>query len=166
MERTGPRIDRLGAAVVIRPGFETAPRAFDALADADWDQAWEQPMREVILALAEAHRSGARRIVVVVPTTAMSGGAVHAHVAAPAEAIRVLVKSAARQWGPDGVTVNAVAVSPEQVLDRADLADPGSLAPPALDGHGDPSAVIAFLASEAAGDVTGQTVTVDGGRWM
>jgi 3-oxoacyl-[acyl-carrier protein] reductase len=165
MERAGPRIERRGEAVVIHPAFDTAPRSFESLSDTDWDAAWEQPMRDVIGALAEAHRSGARRIVVVVPTTAMSGGALHTHVAAPAEAIRVLVKSAARQWGADGITVNAVAVSPELVLDHPELADPGSLAPPALDGD-DPSAVIAFLASEAAGDLTGQTVTVDRGRWM
>jgi 3-oxoacyl-[acyl-carrier protein] reductase len=166
MERPSARIERRGDAVVIHPWFDPAPRTFESLSDDDWDRAWEQPVRDVIVAMAEAHRSGARRIVVVVPTTAMSGGDLHAHVAAPAEAIRVLVKSAARQWGPDGVTVNAVAVSPERVLDHAELADPGSLAAPALDGHDDPSAVIAFLASEAAGDLTGQTVTVDGGRWM
>jgi NAD(P)-dependent dehydrogenase (short-subunit alcohol dehydrogenase family) len=166
MEGSGPRIERRGEAVVIHPCFDGAPRPFESLSDADWDRAWEQPMRDVIVAMAQAHRDGARRIVVVIPTTAMSGGAVHAHVAAPAEAIRVLVKSAARQWGPDGVTVNAVAVSPERVLDHPELADPGSLAAPALAGHDDPSAVIDFLASEASGDLTGQTVTVDGGRWM
>jgi 3-oxoacyl-[acyl-carrier protein] reductase len=123
-------------------------------------------MREAIDALQDAFRSGARRIVVVVPTIGMSGGAQHAHVAATAEALRVLVKSAARQWGRDGITVNAVAVAPELVLDAAALAGPATLAPPALAPPGDASAVLDFLCSEAAGDVTGQTVTVDGGRWM
>ncbi len=46
------------------------------------------------------------------PTTGMSGGDHYAATAATAEAVRVLVKSAARQWGADGVTVNAVAVGP------------------------------------------------------
>ena len=36
-----------------------------------------------------------------------------AHTAATAEAIRVLVKSAARQWGANGTTVNCIAVAPQ-----------------------------------------------------
>ena len=75
--------------------------------------------------LQAALHGGVRRIVVVVPTTAMSGGSHYVHTAAAAEAIRVLVKSAARQWGERGVTVNAVAVAARRIPRRSRRRGPG-----------------------------------------
>ena len=158
-------VQRVGDGVVIRPRFDPEPRAFDSLTEEHWDAAWEQPMRATIEALQQAHHDGVRHIVVVVPTTGMSGSANYAHVAAPAEAIRVLVKSAARQWGADGITVNAVAVDPASVLRVPEAAGPISLAPAALP-EAEPTKTIEFLCSAAAADITGQTITVDGGRWL
>ncbi len=152
-------------SAVIRPSFDTIARPFDTITDEQWNDAWETPMRDTVAELQAAFRGGARRIVVIVPTTAMSGGLCHVHLAAPAEAVRVLVKSAARQWGRHGVTVNVVAVAPEDFDIDQSIAGPTSLAPPALSDR-DPTALIEFLCSEAAGDVTGQTIVVDGGVWM
>jgi NAD(P)-dependent dehydrogenase (short-subunit alcohol dehydrogenase family) len=154
-----------GSAVVICPYIDPVARPFHELTDADWNAAWEQPMQALIADLQAAFHGGAKRVVVIVSTTGMSGGAQYAHAAATAEAARVLVKSAARQWGAHGVTVNAVALDPSVMLDSPGLAGPTSIAPPALD-HADPQALIDFLCSEAAGDVTGQTFVVDGGVWM
>ena len=152
-------------AVVIRPPFDPVARPFHTLTDDQWEAAWETPLRHTIEALVAAHAAGATRVVVMVPTTAMSGGAQYAHVAAAAEAIRVLVKSTARQWGATGITVNAVAVSPVEFGIDVDTAGPTSIAPAALP-HASSEALVAFLCSEAAADITGQTLVVDGGVWM
>ena len=106
------------------------------------------------------------RVVVVLPTTGLSGGHSYALAAAVFEAQRVLAKAAARQWGPHGIRVNTVAISPELVLDDADRADVHYLAPPAFaTGTGEVVSTVAFLLGPDCG-VTGQTITVDGGRWL
>lgn len=154
------------SARVIVPPLVIEPMRVVDLTDDDIDRCWERPMRVVIEELQRAHADGCRRIVVVVPTTGMSGGAEHAAVAATSEAARVLVKSAARQWGSDGVTVNAVALDPEVFGIDTAVTGPVSIAPRALEGAVDPSGTISFLCSDAAGHVTGQTVVCDGGLWM
>src|SRR5260370_31879217 len=77
------------------------------------------------------------RIVFVTPTVSMSGAAGLVPYTTAVEGQRLLAKSAARQWGPDGITVNCVAVAPEQVpIGGASTAT--SLAAPALGRPGHP----------------------------
>ena len=153
------------ARVIVAPlVVEAVPVA--RITDEQIDRLWEQPMRSVITELQRAHDDGCRRIVVVVPTTGMSGGAQYAAVSAAAEAMRVLVKSAARQWGRTGITVNAVALAPETFGVDAAVSGPVSIAPRALEGAVDPVATVSFLCSDGAAHVTGQTFVCDGGLWM
>jgi 2-hydroxycyclohexanecarboxyl-CoA dehydrogenase len=94
--------------------------------------------------------------------------------AAAKEAVRGLTKSAAAEWGPLGITVNAVApmgfsdalvtwydgLSPDErqaELERIPLRRIG-------DPERDVGAVVAFLASSDAAYITGRTIFVDGGR--
>jgi NAD(P)-dependent dehydrogenase (short-subunit alcohol dehydrogenase family) len=94
--------------------------------------------------------------------------------AAAKEAVRGLTKSAAAEWGPLGITVNAIAP-----MGRSDAYEAwfGSLSADEqqvqlervpLRRIGDPvkdiGAVVAFLASSDAGYITGRTLFVDGGR--
>jgi 3-oxoacyl-[acyl-carrier protein] reductase len=90
-------------------------------------------------------------------------------------AIRGFAKSLAREWGPDQVTVNVVSplgLSP--AMERAIEADPAMEERLArrvpLGWVGDPEtdvgAGVAFLVSDAAHYITGQTLGIDGGHFM
>jgi 3-oxoacyl-[acyl-carrier protein] reductase len=86
--------------------------------------------------------------------------------------INALTKSMARELGPEGIRVNAVAPhaiatelsaewSPErrQAIERS--IPLGRLGTP-----DEVAGVVAFLASDLAGFVTGEIVNVNGGAWM
>jgi NAD(P)-dependent dehydrogenase (short-subunit alcohol dehydrogenase family) len=94
------------------------------------------------------------------------------------EAIRSLTRSAAREWGKHGITVNCI--SPVIINDSgrrqlARITDPDQLESAKRasleriplgrfgDAEQDAGAVLTFLASDDAGFVTGETLRVDGG---
>ncbi len=150
-----------------------APSSFADVTDAAWDATWERTMRSTLFLFQAAFPAmrdgGFGRFVVVTPTLSMSGAPGLAPLAAAVEGQRLLAKSAARQWGAHGITVNCIAPAPELALEGVSAASV-SLAAPALGRAGDPRAdlgpVVTFLASEAAHFVTGATLCVDGGVWM
>ncbi len=102
---------------------------------------------------------------------------VNAHVGtleynAAKEALRTLTRTAAREWAPHGIVVNAICPGAKTAASRrvfaahpeletaADAANPmGRLGDPLLDI----APVAAFLASEDARYLTGNTLFVDGG---
>jgi NAD(P)-dependent dehydrogenase (short-subunit alcohol dehydrogenase family) len=170
----GPMVAELRAAgslaapdvAVLVPPIEGAATPFADLDDEAFAAAWERPMRWAITALQAAHRAGARRIIVVVPDIGLTGGRDYAHVAATAEGLRATVKSAARQWGVSGITVNAIVVPSSAFgVDRA-VAGPSSIAPPALAAAVPVVATIVSFAAGPAHHVTGQTLVADGGIVM
>jgi 3-oxoacyl-[acyl-carrier protein] reductase len=127
-------------------------------------------MRQTIVAFQSAHRAGHTRLIALVPTIGMSGAPCLAPTAATSEAIRVMVKSAARQWGSDGITVNCIAVAPELFGIDAAVVGSVSIAPAALPTRGsvtdDLLPLIRLVASADAHHLTGATLTADGGLWM
>ena len=140
-----------------------------------WVEACEAPMAEAF-AVARAcrpHLSDRARLVWVMPTVAMGGAAGFVGSAAASEGIRALAKSAARQWGPEGLTTAVLAVAPEVAFTPeagAELAATTTLADPALgrpgDPYGDLAPLLDLLADPAARFVTGATLVADGGVWM
>jgi 3-oxoacyl-[acyl-carrier protein] reductase len=94
--------------------------------------------------------------------------------AAAKAGLEALVRSLAMELGPAGVTVNAVVpgfirkdAGAHRAIDPAALAAQTARIPLRRIGTPeDVAAVIAFLASAAAGYVTGQTIHVDGGLVM
>ena len=90
-------------------------------------------------------------------------------------ALRGFAKSLAREWGPLGVNVNLVSpLAATPALDQAMIEDPAMEARLAAriplgrvgDSEADIGPVVAFLLGDGARYITGQTVVVDGGRFM
>jgi NAD(P)-dependent dehydrogenase (short-subunit alcohol dehydrogenase family) len=93
---------------------------------------------------------------------ALTGMAPYAPYNMAKEATRALTRTAAREWGADGITVNNVQPVAETWGD-VDVPPPTN----ALGRYGSPEAdiapVVLFLASEDARYLTGYTLTPDGG---
>jgi 3-oxoacyl-[acyl-carrier protein] reductase len=143
------------------------PRPLVEVDDDEWDELADVPVRATLatLQVARARLGPGGRIVVVVPAVSLTGQAGLVPLCTAGEGQRLLAKSAARSWGGDGLTVNAVA---------ADLADLGGEAavtstrgralPP---GSGDDLVdAITLLLSPHAARITGATLGADGGDVM
>lgn len=148
------------------------PRPLVELHEKQWAEIWERGFLTTVRCCQVAHdhmRGRGGRIVLVTPTLALTGAARFAPYAALAEAQRALAKSAARQWGADGITVNCLAPGPGALLGDAMAFDETILAPPALpdaSSEADLGPVLGFLAGGDSHALTGATLCVDGGVWM
>ena len=155
-------------AAVEPAGLERRPLV--EVDDERWWSVWEATMRTSLWLCQAVHphlagRDG--RVVFLTPTLSMSGAPGLAPLAAAVEGQRLLAKSAARQWGVDGITVNCVAPSPELLgVDAGEMA----LSAPALgragDAEDDLGPIVAFLCSAGSHFLTGATLSADGGVWM
>lgn len=160
-------------AVVLGPA-ETLSRALvDGVGDVivvDANAAADETMWHTLVALQAAHTSmvaDGRRIVVILPTIGMSGAARLVDYTAAIEGIRSMAKSAARQWGSEGIAVNIIAAPVSLFRSDIDASHLTSAAVP-NDGMLIHSVVetAKFLLRGDIDHLTGQTVIVDGGSVM
>lgn len=119
---------------------------------------------------------GRGRIVTMGSAMGITGAPGYAPYSAAKEAIRSLTRTAAREWGQYGITVNCVC--PASVAHRLPPGEEGARAeafaamyadhPLGRDGdlESDIAPAVAFLLSDASQYVTGQTLMVDGGGIM
>jgi NAD(P)-dependent dehydrogenase (short-subunit alcohol dehydrogenase family) len=167
------RLDALVFAHV--PAAAARPKPMAEMTDDHWQAVWEDTMRAMIYSLQGAYAQFRQatpprgRFVVIIPALAMTGGPNYSATAAMAEGQRLMMKSVARQWGPENVTANAVTVANSVMIPGAPDFE-YSLAERALGHTGDPETdigpVVSFLCSDLARFVTGTTFFCEGGLWM
>jgi NAD(P)-dependent dehydrogenase (short-subunit alcohol dehydrogenase family) len=164
------RIDVL----VNNAGLGTNHDALDATEE-EWDELMAVNLRGLFFACQAAGRHmvgrGYGRIVNLSSQAGRVGIPRHAAYSASKGGVELLTKVLALEWGPHGVTVNAVAPTfvrtpgTAERLDRPDfLQDVVSRIPIGRVGTtGEVAAAVIFLASRSAGLVNGTSVVVDGG---
>ncbi len=115
------------------------------------------------------------RIVNFASSMGITGGRGFAAYNASKEAIRALTRTAAREWGPDGIVVNAIAPAAASERGKASAARQSEaylefIKSCPMGRQGDPELDIApiawFLCSDACRYLTGHTFMADGGAFM
>jgi NAD(P)-dependent dehydrogenase (short-subunit alcohol dehydrogenase family) len=113
------------------------------------------------------------RIVNFASSMGITGGTGFAAYNASKEAIRALTRTAAREWGPDGIVVNAIAPAAATHHGEAGKQSEGYrifIQNCPMGRQGDPELDIApiawFLCSDACRYLTGHTFMADGGAFM
>ena len=114
-------------------------------------------------------------IVSVLANYVWTGSAGTVHSAAAKAGVLSMTQTLAVEWAPHGIRVNAVAPGPiesagaaRQLWPSADAIDRITDSVP-LKRWGQASEVadaVAFLVSDRAGFITGETLTIDGGSWL
>jgi NAD(P)-dependent dehydrogenase (short-subunit alcohol dehydrogenase family) len=169
-------VDVLVNSAGLYAGLQRGP--FFELDEGEWDRVMAVNVKGTWLCaracVAAMRSAGGGAIVNLASTTAINGSAGFAHYVASKGAVIALTRSMAREVGPLGIRVNAIApgftlteasrelFAGEDVDPETYALDRGSLKRPAQPD--DVVGAALWLAGGGAGYVTGQTVVVDGGR--
>ena len=170
-------VKRLGpVAVLVNNAGIVRDTLLLRMGEDDWDAVVDTDLRSVYLCTRAALRGMIRahwgRIVNISSVVGLQGNAGQANYAAAKAGILGFTRAIAREVGSRGITVNAVApgfIATDITATLPDETKDSILAQVALGRLGAPEEVaeaVAFLASDSAGYITGQVLTVDGGMVM
>jgi 3-oxoacyl-[acyl-carrier protein] reductase len=165
-----------GIHVLVNNAGVSADMLTMRLSEEDWDRVLDTDLKGAFLTTKAALRPMIRqrwgRIINIASVVAYTGNAGQASYASAKAGLIGLSKSVAREVATRGITVNVVApglVDTDMtdrltdeirtwMLDQVPMGRPGTV--------GDVAAAVAFLASDDAAYITGQTIKVDGGMVM
>jgi 2-hydroxycyclohexanecarboxyl-CoA dehydrogenase len=154
--------------------------AFEELTDAQWDRMFEVNMKGTFIvtqvAIPDMKAAGWGRIVNISSSSAQSGAPMMAHYSASKGAIIAFTKTLARELGPLGITANNIpprfvmnTVMSEQHFKNPNQSREEWIKAGPIRRQGEPEDIAgacAYLVSDEAGYVTGQTIGVNGGRYI
>lgn len=160
----------------VLPALALQARAVHQLGLAEWHAACRDAIKALLYVLqATFTQLGGRggSVAALGPALSLAGAEQLVALSTALEGQRGLVKSAARQWGRCGLTVNWVAVAPRALSPLFDNL-PLPVKPDAVQvalGRGPAlqegvAGVLDFLGSPAGHALTGTTLMADGGEWM
>jgi 3-oxoacyl-[acyl-carrier protein] reductase len=170
-------IDTFGAIdILVNNAGTTRDQLLMMMSEADWDVVLRTNLKGVFNCCKAAARKMMRqrsgRIINISSVSGIAGQGGQTNYAASKAGVIGLTKSLAKELGPRNITVNAVAPGfvptaltnelSEEMKERAREATP-------LGRMGQPEEIayaVAFLASDRAGFITGEVLTVDGGLVM
>ena len=170
-------IDRFGRLdILINNAGITRDSLLVRMSEDDWDAVIETNLKGAFLCTKAVQRQMMRqrygRIINITSVSGLAGNAGQANYAAAKAALVGFTKSVAKETGSRGITVNAVAPGfvltdltadlPESLIEQAKTSTP-------LGRWGTAREIayaVAFLASDEAGFITGQVLSVDGGLAM
>jgi 3-oxoacyl-[acyl-carrier protein] reductase len=146
------------------------------MSDDDWNVVINTNLTSAFVAIRAAARAMMKnrfgRIVNISSTSGVVGNAGQANYAAAKAGLMGLTKTIARELGSNGVTANVIAPGfietdmthnlPQEVKDQVT----GAMAVKRLGSGDDIAAAVAYVTSDEAGFLTGQTICVDGGLTM
>jgi 3-oxoacyl-[acyl-carrier protein] reductase len=146
------------------------------MSDDEWSEVISTNLTSAFVAIRAAARAMMKnrfgRIVNISSTSGVVGNAGQANYAAAKAGLMGLTKTIARELGSKGVTANVIAPGfietdmthnlPQEVKDHVT----GLMAVKRLGTGDDIAAAVAYVTSDEAGFLTGQTICVDGGMTM